>query len=115
MHELSLAENMRELIEDQASIEHFSKVEAVYLEVGQLSHVEAQAMQFCFDSVMQGSVADGAELIITRPRGLGECRQCKKQSEIDHLYAPCSHCGEFGLKVIQGDQVRITSLKVSSL
>lgn len=113
MHELSLAESLRELIEEQALAEKFTKIEVVYLEVGQLSHVEADAMQFCFDSVMQGSLAEGAKLIISRPKGIGECLHCNKQSKIDHLYDPCTHCGEFGLKVIKGDQVKITSLKVT--
>ncbi|KZY39804.1 hypothetical protein A3752_17340 [Oleiphilus sp. HI0081] len=114
MHELSLAESMRELIEEQAEAEHFNLVEAVYLEVGQLSHVEAEAMQFCFDAVMKGSIADNAKLILSRPSGIGLCGSCQKQSEIKHLYDACSHCGAFGLEVIQGDQVRISSLQVST-
>ena len=114
MHELSLAESMRELIEEQATLEKFSKVEVVYLEVGQLSHVEAEAMKFCFNSVMEGSVAEGAALVIDRPKGMGECRSCHKHSEISHLYDPCSHCGIFGLNIIQGDQVRIRSLEVTN-
>jgi hydrogenase nickel incorporation protein HypA/HybF len=112
MHELSLAESMRELIEEQAEHEKFETVEVIFLEVGKLSHVEAEAMQFCFESVMKGTVAEGAELIISHPQGIGECRNCQKQSKIDHLYDPCSHCGEFGLDIVQGDQVRITSIKV---
>ncbi len=113
MHELTLAENMRELVEERASLENFSVVKTVYLEVGQLSHVEADAMQFCFDSVMQGSIAEGAKLIINHPEGVGECRECHKQSKISHLYDACTHCGEFGLLILQGDQVRVRSIEVS--
>ena len=113
MHELSLAESMRELIEEQALKEQFKSVSVVYLEVGQLSHVEAEAMRFCFESVMQGSPAEGAELRISSSKGIGQCRSCHLESEIEQLYDPCQHCGEFGLKLIQGDQVRIVSLKVT--
>ncbi len=115
MHELSLAENLRELIEEQAASEGFDKVEIVKLEVGQLSHVDADAMLFCFDTVMKGSIAEGARLVISRPVGLGECRNCQAQSKITYLYAPCSHCGAFGLRILQGDQLRISSLKVRTI
>lgn len=112
MHELSLAESMRELIEERAALEGFSAVKTVYLQIGQLSHVEAEAMQFCFDSVMQGSIAEYAALKISTPEGLGECRSCHKQSKMTHLYDACTHCGEFGLHILQGDQVNVSSIEV---
>lgn len=112
MHELSLAEDMLLLIESQAVAQQFSRVEKVFLEIGQLSHVEAEAMRFCFDSVVKDTVADGAQLVIIETQGVGRCRDCQRESSMTHLYDPCEHCGAFALQVVEGDRVQIKSLEV---
>jgi len=60
MHEMSLAEGVLQLIEDAAREQNFAKVTTVWLEIGQLSGVEVEAMKFCFDAVTRDSVAAGA-------------------------------------------------------
>ena len=112
MHELSLAEDMLTTLQERAKADGFEQVKTVWLEVGKLSHVDAQAMTFCFDAVMSGTLAEGAKLEIIATSGKGQCRHCHQVSQIEHLYAPCSYCGEFGLEVVQGDQIRIKSVEV---
>lgn len=112
MHELSLAEDMLDLIIEQARLESFEHVDKVVLEVGCLSHVEPDAMRFCFDSVMKGSIGEAALLEIVTTEGVGFCSLCGKQSTIQHIYDPCQHCDSFGLTITEGDRVRIKSLEV---
>lgn len=113
MHELSLAENMLELIQEQSQRDGFNKVTKVVLEIGKLSHVEADAMRFCFDAVVSNSIADGALLDIIHTPASAICPQCSSHSNPENLYDPCPSCGAFGLEVFEGDQVRIKSLEVS--
>lgn len=112
MHELSLAESMRELIEEQAAQDAFAKVSKVVLEIGSLSHVSAEAMQFCFASVMLGSIAESAALQIDILKARAKCKQCNQVVEPEQLYEACPYCGQFGLQILSGDQVRIKSLEV---
>jgi hydrogenase nickel insertion protein HypA len=63
---MSLAEGVLQLIEDAARQQAFAKVQTVWLEIGQLSGVEPEAMAFCFDAVTRGSIAQGARLEIIR-------------------------------------------------
>lgn len=112
MHELSLAEAMLDIVKEQSEQDDFTKVIRVVLEIGTLSHVEADAMRFCFDAVIAGTLAEGASLEIERIPASGECSQCQKISYIHNLYDPCPHCGEFGLVLIDGDQLRIKHLEV---
>lgn len=112
MHELSLAEDMLTMIQKRAETEQFERVSKVWLEIGSLSHVEADAMIFCFDAVMAGTLAEGAELAIVHTQAQGKCRQCQIIAKIEHLYDPCPYCGEFGVNIVEGDQVRIKSLAV---
>mgnify|MGYP006151145365 CR=1 FL=1 len=62
MHEMSLAEHVREIIEDAAGAQGFRQVRRIVLEIGELAAVETDALQFCLDVVLEGSVAEGAAL-----------------------------------------------------
>jgi len=112
MHELSLAEDMRDLILERASQERFGAVEKVWLEIGELSCVEADAMAFCFDSVMAGTLVEGAQLEIISVPGEGECPRCGHRCQVQALYDACPECGSFGLGIVQGRDVRVKSLSV---
>ena len=113
MHELSLAESMLDIIKEQAKKEGFHKVTKVVLEIGELSHVEAEAMNFSFEAVVSNTIAEGSILEIERIPAKGVCLSCRKVSLIHHLYDPCDFCGAFGLELQEGDQLRIKHLEVS--
>ncbi len=113
MHELSLAEGVLQLIEDAAHRDGFKKVSTVWLEIGQLSAVEPEALAFCFDAVTRGTVADGARLeIITLP-GQGWCEVCARTLPMTELYGECPDCGVFPLEVTVGTEMRVKELEVS--
>lgn len=113
MHELSLVEDMRDLILEKASTDGFHKVDTVWLEVGELSCVDAQAMDFCFSSVMAGTVAEGAKLELVSIPGLGRCAHCGQTSQIKQLFDVCPTCGHYDLQIVQGREIRLRSLAVS--
>jgi len=62
MHEMSLAESVREIVDETARANGARRVAAVRLEIGALAQVEVEAMRFAFDVVKRGSLADGARL-----------------------------------------------------
>lgn len=113
MHEMSLAENVREIIEDAAREQGFARVMTVRLEIGQLSGVEPEAMRFCFDAAMAGSLAEGARLEIVETPGQGCCEDCGHDMPIASLYEACSQCGGYRVRVTGGDAMRIRDLEVS--
>ena len=112
MHELSLLENVREILEKNALSQSFSKVTKVTLEIGRFSNVEPDALCFCFDVVMKDSLAENAELIISELNGLGVCRQCLQQLEMTTLYDACVYCGSPFVTVVQGSELKIKDLIV---
>jgi hydrogenase nickel incorporation protein HypA/HybF len=112
MHELSLLENVREILEKNALSQRFSRVTQVTLEIGRFSNVEPEALRFCFDVVMKDSLAENAELIIAEVNGLGVCRQCRQQLAMKTLYDACVYCGSPFVEVIQGSEIKIKDLIV---
>jgi hydrogenase nickel incorporation protein HypA/HybF len=112
MHEMSLAENVREIIEDAAREQGFARVMAVRLEIGRLSSVEPEAMRFCFDAAMAGSIAERARLEIVEMPGQGCCEDCGRDMQIESLYEACPHCGGYRIRVTGGDAMRIRDMEV---
>lgn len=112
MHEISLLENVREILESHAVSEKFSRVTRVTLEIGKLSCVEPDALRFGFDVVMKGSLAEDAELVVTEAYAIGRCRQCGQEAAIETLYDPCPSCGCPFVDVVQGMEMKIKDLIV---
>jgi hydrogenase nickel incorporation protein HypA/HybF len=112
MHEMSLADGVLRLIEDSAKVNRFSRVKTVWLEIGEMAGVEAEAMRFCFDAVVKGTLADGARLEIIATEGRGRCFSCGKTVPIQLRYDPCPLCGGYPVEPTGGLEMRVKELEV---
>lgn len=113
MHEMSLAEGIRSVIEDQARAHGFSRVTVVRLEIGRFAGVEKPALDFAFDVVMRGSPAEGARLEMIDLPGRALCYDCETTVEIADRLAPCPLCGGGRLMPDGGDEMRIKGMEVA--
>ncbi len=112
MHEMALAENMLQIIEEAAAEQGFMQVNTIWMEVGRLACVEKEALRFCFSAVVDGSVAQQAKLEIIDIEGRGRCAQCHCEMVLGTLYDACPVCGNYAITVIAGDEMRIRELEV---
>ncbi|WP_444452412.1 hydrogenase maturation nickel metallochaperone HypA [Rhodobacter capsulatus] len=112
MHEMSIVEGIRTAIEEAGRANGFSKVTKVRLEIGRLAGVERSALEFAFDVVLRGSLAEGAELQILDIPGRAACFDCGKTVEIEHRLDLCPECGSARLLVQGGEEMRIKDLEV---
>ena len=113
MHEMSLCEGMRRVIEEQARVHRVQKITRVRVEIGRFAGVEVGALQFAFDVVMRGSVAEGAELVTMELPGRALCYDCVKEVEIRNRLDPCPTCGGGKLMPQGGDEMKIKDLEVA--
>jgi hydrogenase nickel incorporation protein HypA/HybF len=111
MHEMTLAESVLQIVEDAARREGLRRVRAVWLEIGQLSSVEPEAMRFCFDAVARDSVAEGARLEIVTTAGAAWCLECSERVALAELGDACPRCGGYRLRVTEGADMRVKELE----
>ena len=112
MHEMSLCESVLQVLEQQAEVQQFRKVKTLWLEIGALSGVEVEALRFCFEAVVQGSLAEGARLEIVETPGQAWCLPCGGNVPVQQLYDECPVCGSHQLQVNGGRDMRIMELEV---
>lgn len=112
MHEMSIAESLVDLIEEEARRQGFAHVRRVGVRLGALGHVEPAALLFCFDAVTRGTVAEGASLDMEMVSGTGWCPRCESSVAIAQRYDLCPACGQSHVEMTAGDELRLIELEV---
>ena len=112
MHEMSLAESVREIVEDTARANSARRVAVVRLEIGKLAQVEVEAMRFAFDTVMRGSLAETARLEIIESDGSAWCMRCSQAVAIAQRGDACPLCDSYQLQVTGGDRMRVMDIEI---
>ncbi|NKX45971.1 hydrogenase maturation nickel metallochaperone HypA [Roseicyclus persicicus] len=111
MHEMSLCEGIREVLEAQARAHRVNRITRVRVEIGRFAGVEKPALDFAWGIVMRGSPAEDATLEMIDLPGRAMCFDCATEVEIDDRLAPCPHCGGGKLMPTGGDEMRIKDLE----
>jgi len=112
MHELGITENIVAMVAEHAKN---SNVKRLTLEIGQLSAIMPDAIQFCFDICSRGTVLEGATLEIIRIPGLGKCRQCGAEVPLNEPFGLCQSCGTAKLDIIKGQELKIKEMEVEEI
>ncbi|MGI8459648.1 MAG: hydrogenase maturation nickel metallochaperone HypA [Propionibacteriaceae bacterium] len=108
MHELAIMQSVVDLVVERTA---GRPVAAVRLEIGRLSGVVPDAMDFCFELIVAGTPLDGSTLQITETPGRAACRTCGDRFEVDDLILLCP-CGSADVAVVAGRELLVTSVEM---
>ncbi len=109
MHELALAEAVVAIAERHA---RGRRVTGVELEVGRLRQVVADALAFSFELAAQGTVAEGARLVVEEVPVRVACRACGAESEAERPPLACARCAALDVQVRNGEQFQVVALEL---
>jgi hydrogenase nickel incorporation protein HypA/HybF len=107
MHELGIAQSIVEIACEYA---RGARVRRVSLEIGQLTAISADAIEFCFEACCLGTVLEGASLEIREIPCLARCRSCGADVPLEQPFGICG-CGSSDLQFIQGDELKLKELE----
>jgi len=114
MHETAIVTGLIRIIETHAARYGTTHVSKVRLKVGRLCAVEPQQLCSCFEMFAEGTVADGAELIIDLLGVRGRCRACATEFDIPRYRFVCPDCAGNDIEVIQGQELYIESFEADN-
>lgn len=112
MHEFSIAMNIVDIATDYARKERAGSVREIEIEIGELSGVVPDALEFCLDAAVKKSVLEGAARKLIRIPGKARCRKCAHEFPAHDLYTLCPECGSPAPEILQGSELRVRSLLV---
>lgn len=110
MHEMSITQGIIDLCVEHAGER---RVSSLVVEIGELSTVVPEAIEFCFEACSAGTLLEGSQLNILRIPGRGECRECGMETPLTELFGVCQSCGSYRVVVIAGEEMRVREIEVA--
>ncbi len=112
MHELSIATNIVNLIEEKRREHNFEHVSKIILKIGEFSSVVPEALEFGFSIASKDSVAENAELVIQTVPLVLRCNTCNKEFPSEPYIFVCPYCESMDTDIVSGDELQIESIEV---
>lgn len=112
MHELSIAENLMEVIREASIREKFTKVNSVSLKIGEMAGVDKDALSFSFEIVSKGTLAEGAMLDVEIVPLTARCSACGITFKIEDYVFRCGGCESTDIELVSGRELKIDHIDV---
>ena len=109
MHEMAITQGIIDLC-----LEHAvgRRIHSIDVEIGELSSVVPEAVEFCFEACSRDTLLEGARLVISRVPGKGLCMDCRLETPLSELYGAWGHCGSNRVTVVAGEELRVREIEV---
>ncbi len=111
MHELSLVENILEILDRHRAEQGFNRLLSLRMRIGLLAAVDEEALRFAFESASQGTPFEGAALTVNKTFPLAHCL-CGEVFRVEDLVYVCPACGAVTARLEGGDEMEIIELEV---
>lgn len=112
MHEMSIAQSILDIVASEKSKAGDGMVQEVELEIGKLSGIEYESLEFALSVIKKGSVIESSKVIIRRPPGEAFCNDCGHRFEIDSPVNACPECNSYGCSIVGGRELRVLSILI---
>lgn len=113
MHELAVTQGILHVVIESAEAAGATRIRTIDLVIGALSSFVDDSVQFSFDILSRGTIAEGAILRFHREPAIAHCTMCHRQFEIhESLLAHCSACGSTALHVTGGKAFYVESIEI---
>jgi hydrogenase nickel incorporation protein HypA/HybF len=112
MHELSIMQSALTMALDQTRLAGASQLLVIRLRIGALSGVEPDALQFAFEVLARGTLAEKAQLAIEPVPARFWCSECRREFVSDDLFAECPGCHRPSGELRAGREMEVASLEV---
>jgi hydrogenase nickel incorporation protein HypA/HybF len=112
MHELGIARDIVDIVEQYVSVEQMPAVRCVRLKLGNLSGIVPESLAFCFEAIVANTPMSGAGLKILRVPTVADCADCGNSFEVEEPAFLCPACGGLGIKVISGTELQVVDIEL---
>jgi len=101
-----------DLAAEYAQKENAGEVKEAEVEVGELSGIVVEALEFALESAVKNTLLENALIRILKVQGKARCKSCNHEYPAGELYTTCPKCGTGFPEIIQGKELRLKSLSV---
>ena len=114
MHEMGIALQIVKIAADAIPDNAMNiPVKRVNIQVGKLTAVVPESLQFCFEVAIKETPLVGADLSIEEIPIRARCPKCKFEWTITDPEFKCGKCDNGAIDIISGQELHVTSIEIS--
>jgi hydrogenase nickel incorporation protein HypA/HybF len=113
MHELSLAQNIVDIIHQYVPDDRTEDVRLVKIKVGPLAGVVPDSLDFCFNAIVSDTPLTRARLDIEETSLQSHCTRCDMVFAVAAASFLCPRCGSGESKVISGAELQVVEIEMA--
>lgn len=114
MHEMGITQGILAASFEAAEEAGATRITEIRVSVGELTEVVEFALQFAFESLTPGTMAEGAVLVVTPVSAKSHCLDCDVEYDHDRFQMLCPECGSFNVELLQGRELSIDSIEADN-
>ncbi len=113
MHEMSVAQNIIDIVSQHLPEENSHSVQSVAIKIGKMAGIVPDSLEFGFQVL--AAETPGMEKAVLQMEFTSlviHCGQCKKDFEIDDPFFICPECTNANVKILSGTELQVTEIEI---
>lgn len=112
MHELSIAQSILEIVHQHVPEGQRSDIRSVKVQVGRLSGVVPESLEFCFSAIIEATPLGDARLDIVPTPVRAHCGECAVTFELQGTTFVCPSCKSVDLEILSGTELQVIEVEL---
>ena len=112
MHELYATQAILERALQKAGEQNAARITSLYVVVGEISTYTDDSVQFYWDEISKGTIAEGAMLHFRHVPAELQCMTCFTKYHPAEGEIVCPNCGSTGARIWSGEEFYVEALDV---
>ena len=109
---MGIVQQMAKTVIAYAEENNVKKIEAIVLQIGELSLVVPEYVNQLYPIVVKGTILEDTELEIEFIKGMAECDDCDEIFNVVENKGYCPNCGSFNKSILVGKDFFIKEIHV---
>lgn len=114
MHEMGITQGILAASFEAAEKAGATKITEIRISVGELTEVMDFALQFAFESLTPGTMAEGGVLTVRHIEARSKCNDCGNEYAHDRFEMVCPSCSSFNVTLLQGRELHVDSIETDA-
>ncbi len=112
MHEVSIAEEIKDIVIKNLKKNNAKKVKRIVLQIGKLTSIVPDALLFAFEVISKNTPLENAKVEIETIEIKAKCKSCKKVFKLENFEYQCPSCKKTDFQIIEGREMVIRTIEM---
>ena len=112
MHEMSIVQNVLEIVRRSIPAGTEQDVKSIHLRIGVAAGIVTDSLEFCFEALTQNTPLQNSRLAIEHIPITLKCKMCDSTGSRDELMYICPVCGSNNVSVKTGTELEVVDIEL---